>query len=347
VSRARRTARGIGIAGAITGAAAGAAYGAARLAARRVRRGPDDPDAERLLAEPVWVSQRIASFDGGTINVVDREPRAAARQPVTFVLSHGVTLSVRTWLRQLDTLPAAGFRTVAFDHRGHGESVLGDAGHSVENLGNDIDTVLEALDLERVVLVGHSMGGIAVQSYIAQHPDAAKRRLAGLVLLSTLARTPGGSQAAQLNQLVERVTRRTPDTTRIWASPNLGLVLARLGFGRDAKPSHVELVRQMMLACGADTRTAAPRSLIGFDLTPTLERIALPTLIVVGTADVITPPYEARRMARAIPGSRLEVFEGGGHMLMLERTADLDALLVEFASSLTQDGSQDARAAGA
>jgi pimeloyl-ACP methyl ester carboxylesterase len=325
---------------------------------------PDDPDGARLLAEPVWVSQRIASFDGGTINVIDREPPAPSgssgsagspgragqgggeRQPITFVLSHGVTLSVRTWLRQLDTLPAAGYRTVAFDHRGHGESVLGEAGHSVENLGNDVYSVLEALDLERVVLVGHSMGGIAVQAYVAQHPEAARRRLAGLVLLSTLARTPGGSQAAQLNQLVERVTRRTPDTTRIWASPNLGLVLARLGFGRDAKPSHVELVRRMMLACDAETRTTAPRSLIGFDLTPALATVALPTLVIVGTADIITPPYEARHIAQAIPGARLEVLEGGGHMLMLERTAELDALLVEFASSLARGGSQDARAAG-
>jgi len=348
VSRAARAAKRVGIGGALAGALAGAAYGVARLGARRVRGVPDDGDAERLLAEPMWVSLRIPSFDGGQINVIDREPpEGVARRPVTFVLSHGVTLSVRTWLRQLDRLPAAGFRTVAFDHRGHGESVLGDAGHSVENLGEDVRSVLDALDLHDVVLVGHSMGGIAVQSFVAHHPDAARERVAGLVLLSTLARTPGGSQAAQLNQLIERVTRRTPDTTRIWASPNLGLLLARVGFGRDAKPSHVELVRRMMLACAADTRTAAPRSLIGFDLTPDLARIALPTLVIGGTADVITPPYEARRMAREIAGARLELFDGGGHMLMLERTADLDALLIAFAMSVARHGDDEARAKGA
>ena len=53
--------------------------------------------------------------------------------------------------------------------------------------------------------------------------------------------------------------------------------------------------------------------------------------LVVGTADVLTPPFEARRIAELIPGARLEVMRGGGHMLMLERTDELDRLIVDFA----------------
>lgn len=328
----RRAARVAGIAGAILGAGAAAGYGITRAGARRLRAHTDDPDAQRLLEEPVWVSRTIPSFDGGTINVVDRAPpEGVERQPITFVLSHGVVLSVRTWLRQLDGLPAAGFRTIAFDHRGHGASQLGTAGHSIQNLAEDFRAVVEQLDLHDVVLVGHSMGGIAVQSFMMTHAEIAKERVAGLVLLSSLAKTVGGSRAAQMNQLAERVIRRTPDTTRIWAAPNLGLVLTRLGFGREPRPSHVELVRRMMADCDWQTRTAAPRSLIGFDLTDGLERIAVPTLIICGTHDAITPVWESQAMQRAIPGARLELLEGGGHMLMLERTAEVDRLLVDFA----------------
>lgn len=332
----RRVLTASAVAGAVAGGAAAALYGAARFATARLRAIPDDPGAERLLAEPVWVSRRLASFDGGTINVVDREPpTGAARRQATFVLSHGVTLSVRTWLLQLDALPAAGFRTIAFDHRGHGASELGAGGHSVSNLADDVRGVLEGLDLHDVVLVGHSMGGIAVQSFVARFPHVASERLAGLVLLSTLARSPGGSQAARVNRLTERLARRTPDTTALWAAPNLGLLLARFGFGSDPKPSHVELVRRMMLDCSADTRAGAPRSLIGFDLADALASIAVPTMVVCGTADLITPLRESQRMASAIPSARLEVLAGGGHMLMLERAAALDALLTGFAVEVT------------
>jgi pimeloyl-ACP methyl ester carboxylesterase len=270
-------------------------------------------------------THRLASHDGGTIHVVE------AGEGPPIVLLHGVTLSVRTWTRQLEHLPREGFRVLAFDHRGHGASQLGTAGHSVENLATDVRTVLDALDLTDVVLVGHSMGGIAVQAFVANHPDVVARRVAGIVLLSTLARAPLGSQSVRFKRAIERFTRRVPDTTALWASPNLGLLAARVGFGRRPDPAHLELVRQMMLECGSDTRRDAPAALIGLDLVESLRTAQVPTLVVGGTADVLTPPAEARRLARVIPGARLRLFEGAGHMLMLERTEELDRLVVDFA----------------
>ncbi len=101
------------------------------------------------------------------------------------VFCHGVTLSSRVWAKQFETFPAAGFRAVAFDSRGHGESRAGDTGHSLDNLADDLRTVLEALDLRDVILVGHSMGGMAVQAFAIRHPDVLDERVSGLVLLST------------------------------------------------------------------------------------------------------------------------------------------------------------------
>jgi 3-oxoadipate enol-lactonase len=115
------------------------------------------------------------------------------------------------------------------------------------------------------------------------------------------------------------------------AFSNLGLLVARIGFGADPQPSHVELTRQMILACDPVTRKAAPGSLLGLDLSRELENIAVPTLVICGTNDVITPPAESRRIARKIPGARLELLDGGGHMLMLERAERVDELIVSFA----------------
>jgi non-heme chloroperoxidase len=305
---------------------AGLAYGAQRLAASRMRRAHDG-DARRALEAPTYLDHRLDTHDRGTIYVVERGDELDP----PIVLSHGVTLSVRTWFHQLEELPKEGFRTIAFDHRGHGRSVLGQEGHSLENLGRDVKTVLEGLDLRGAVLVGHSLGGVAVQSFVTRFPDIAAERVAGIVLLSTLAYTPFGSRSTRTKARLEKISKRTPDAQWLWDAKNLGFLAARVGFGKNPRPSHVDLVRQMMSECPPETRRDAPRVLVGLDLTRELPNVRIPTLVVVGTADVLTPPFEARRIADLIPGARLEVMRGGGHMLMLERTDELDRLIVDFA----------------
>ena len=315
-----------GIAVGALGGVTGAVYGAQRLVARRMRRRPDG-DAPRALEAPTYVDHRINSHDRGTIYVVEN----GSELDPPIVLSHGVTLSVRTWFHQLEELPKEGFRAIAFDHRGHGQSVLGEEGHSLDNLGRDVRTVLEALDLRGAVLVGHSMGGVAVQSFVTQFPEIAAERVAGIVLLSTLAHTPFGSRSTRTKARLEKVLKRAPDAQWLWDSPNLGFLAARLGFGKSPRPSHVELVRKMMGECPAETRLEAPRVLVGLDLTADLPHVRIPTLVIGGTHDLLTPPFEARRIAGLIPGARLELIPDGGHMLMLERTDELDRLIVDFA----------------
>lgn len=322
-------ARSVGLAAAGAAGLAGVVYAAPRVVASAFRRVPD-VDAPRALDAPIYIDHRLDSFDHGSIYVVE------AGEGPPIVLSHGVTLSVRTWFHQLEALPKEGVRAIAFDHRGHGQSVLGEAGHSLENLAEDVRSVLVDLDLHDAVLVGHSMGGVAVQSFVARYPRIVEERVAGIVLLSTLAYTPLGSRSTRTKARLERITKRAPDTARIWNAPNLGFLVARLGFGRRPQPSHVELVRRMMAECSPETRLDAPRVLVGLDLTAALPKFRVPTLVVGGTADLLTPPAEARRMASLIPGARLELFEGGGHMLMLERTEELDRLLLDFARDARQ-----------
>ncbi len=327
---AARLLKRAGITAGVVAGLAGVAYGAERVALRWARHRPD-PDARRGFALPPGESDTVPSFDGGTLAVYRR-----GRGP-TVVLSHGVTLSIRTWVKQLESLPAEGFRVVAFDHRGHGGSSSGAAGHSVENLAEDVRTVLQELDLRDVVLVGHSMGGVAVQAFTVGFPKVASERVRGLVLLSTLARTRV-SGARRLRSTVERAIDRAPDVGSIMSHPDVGFLLARIGFGRDPVPSQVELTRQMLAACPRDTSLAAPAALLGLDLTSELPKINVPTLVIGGTADVITPPADARRIASLIPHARLVLIPGGGHMLMLERAEEIDRLIVEFARGVGAGG---------
>lgn len=313
----------VGVAAGAAATLAGAAYAGERVAAGRLR-GNADGDADRELVPPFDEIRSLAGCDGGAISVISR----GTGRPV--VLSHGVTLSVRTWVKQMESLPAAGFRTIAFDHRGHGASTVGASGHTLDTLADDVRTVVEDLDLRDAVLVGHSMGGIAVQLFCLHYPEIAAQRVSGIVLLSTLSRAPLSGNR-RLLRLIDWIARVTPDAGGVLGFEHLGLLISRIGFGRNPQPSHVELTRQMILACAPETRKAAPSALLGLDLTEELSRLSVPALVIGGTNDVITPPAESRRIARLVPDARLELLEGTGHMAMLEQAEVVDRLIIEFA----------------
>jgi len=325
--------RGLKVVGVATGVAlgaVGAAIGVERAVVRSVRH-RSDPDAGRLGSLVFDEARRLPSHDGGSIYTVSRGTGP------TFVLSHGVTIDSRVWVKQFATLPDAGVRVVAFDHRGHGESVLGQSGHSIENLAADVRTVLEGLDLTDVVLVGHSMGGVAAQAFALHHTDVARERVRGLVLLSTFARTPLAA-ARPFRGIAERIAGSV-DVAALMRRPDLGTALARIGFGREPVASQVELTRQMFAACSTATVQDAIVPLMGLDLVDQLARIDRPTLVIGGTADVLAPPAESRRLARHIRGARLELIERAGHHIMLERAEELHELLLAFSRELgARDG---------
>ena len=319
MSRWKRAGAAVGVVGAVTGAA----VAAQRLAARRMRAAPD-PDRDHSFQADFDRTWRLPSHDGGELYVVD----AGSGPPI--VLSHGVTLSVHTWSKQIRALADAGFRVIAFDHRGHGSSTVGADRHGLEQLGADVQSVLEGLDLTDAVIVGHSMGGMATQVFCLDHPEVARERVAGIVLLSTLARSPFAANP-RLAKVSTWVADRVPDASGVLRARDLGFVVSRLGFGRNPSPSHVEATRQMMLATSPETRRDATLALGQLNLTGRLGEIDRPTLVICGTADLLTPIAESRRIAARIPGARLEAISGGGHMLMFERTERLNRLIVDFA----------------
>ena len=321
-----------GVVAGVAAGAAGVAYGAQRAVARSLRHRPD-PDAGRLSHLSFDEARRLPGHDGGSIYTISRG------QGPTIVFSHGVTIDSRVWVKQFDTLPELGLRVVAYDHRGHGQSVIGDSGHSLENLASDVQTVLEGLDLHDVVLVGHSMGGLAAQAFAINHSGIARTRVRGLVLLSTFSRTP----IASLTPFpVEKVSGWL-DLAALMRRPQLGVLLARLGFGRDPLASHVELARRMLADCDPDTARDAIVPLLGVDLTYDLARIDRPTLVIGGKVDVLTPPIEARRIARHLPGARLVLLERVGHMIMLERADVFHELLLDFAREVGTLGQDTVR----
>ncbi|MBM3661136.1 MAG: alpha/beta fold hydrolase [Actinobacteria bacterium] len=282
-----------------------------------------DPDVGRLGALPFDEARHLPAPDGGHLFTT-----AHGHGP-TFLFVHGFAMTSRVWTKQFRDLPPSGFRTLAFDHRGHGASTAAMDETSVDNLADDVRVVVEGLDLRDSVVVGHSMGGMALLAFAVRYPEVAAARLRGMVLVGTAARL-GAAQVPMLGRAF------VPFTTGFvrsgtWSRSDWSGWAARLLFGKDPVPSQVDLARALLASAREETIVGCARALASFDLSDQLARVALPTLVVNGTADLLTTPGDARHLARGIPDARLELVSGAGHMLMLERSERFAALLGEFA----------------
>lgn len=315
--------RRTGIVAGVAAGIGGAIYAGERAFAARLRH-REDPDADDPLIPSFDEAIRVDCHDAGNLYVIMR----GEGPPVVF--AHGVTLSSRVWAKQFESFPGAGFRAIAFDGRGHGESTVGESGHSIDNIADDLRSVLDVLDLRGAMLVGHSMGGMAVQALAIRHPEIVQARVAGIVLMSTAPRM-ATSGLRRFRGGVDRMTAVVPDVGLVMRQRNLGLLVARMGFGDSPHPSHVEATRQMLAACSRDTLRDMSRAMLSLDLTPGLGSIAIPTLVLVGSGDVLTPPRDARQIASLIPGAKLVEFPGAGHMLMYERADEVDEMVQVFA----------------
>jgi pimeloyl-ACP methyl ester carboxylesterase len=146
------------------------------------------------------------------------------------------------------------------------------------------------------------------------------------------------SDAHRTRRSLERMAGVVPDVGAVMRQRNLGLLLARIGFGDDADPRCVEATRQMLGACSRDTIRDAGRALLTLDFSEHLPELDVPTLVVVGSADVLTPPRDARQIADLVPGAELVELPRAGHMIMYERTDELDRLIVDFAHRCLDHG---------
>ena len=316
--------------------AVGAGLAAEHLMSARARRRPDPAADDDFTPIEDALHHTIEMDDGGRVHVVERGRPDA--QPI--VLLHGVTLSTVTWHYQLLDL-ADRFRVLAVDHRGHGKSTGGGDGYTVERIATDVAEVLSALDLRHAVLVGHSMGGMATMQFLVDHPRVRDERVAGVVLVATAAGAVAPAVAGVVGKVTQPLNRRTAgwiDRRKggWFPSNDLSYGATRLVLGRRASPTHVELTRAMTAAVPYGVVSQFGYSLVDFDTREKLPSVPTPALVVVGTADLLTPPRYARSIARRLPHAELVVLQGCGHMVMLERRRELDELISGFADKLAR-----------
>ena len=243
---------------------------------------------------------------------------AGAGQPV--LLLHGFPHDRTLWAAQLAAPPAAA-RLIAIDLPGFGESAAAEV-PSMDHWADWVAAAMDALKLERAVIAGLSMGGYLAFALWRRHPQ----RVQGLVLADT--RAGADTLEGQDKRVAMQATVLKDGPAAIAAAMLPGMVGKTT---RATKPRAVELMDAMMRRASAGAIHDALEALrTRPDSTPTLATISVPTLIVCGDEDVLTPVKESEAMHAAIAGSQLAVIPGAGHASCVEHPAAFTALLSGF-----------------
>ena len=230
----------------------------------------------------------------------------------TLVLVHGAGGSRLHWPGELRRLSNATVYTL--DLPGHGRS----EGHGCDTINDYAKAVVAFLDaagVERAAVVGHSMGGAIAQTMALGFGE----RVAGLVLVGSGARlrvTPAILEGIQSD--FERVAE----------------LITRFAWSPDAPPALTELGRQAILETGPDVLLGDFTACNNFDVMERLAEIKAPALVVVGSADQLTPPKYTRFLADHIPNAQLVLIEDAGHMVMLEQPAEVAEAITTFLDSV-------------
>lgn len=243
--------------------------------------------------------------------------------PVVFV--HGFPHTRALWSPQVGALVDRA-RCIAPDLRGFGDSGVSGP-WTMDRYADDLAKLLDVTRVDKAVVTGLSMGGYIAFAFWRRH----QQRVRALVLADTRAGSDSPQARARREELIDLARHRGS-----YAVAD-AMITGMIGKGTRARnPDVVESVYRMLRSAPVEGIVGALEAMMHRpDSTPTLATIDVPTLIVVGEEDVLTPVEEARAMHEAIRGSRLEVIAGAGHVSNVERPATFNHVLSEFLATLT------------
>ena len=242
--------------------------------------------------------------------------------PVVFL--HAFPLNRTMWDPQVTALVGE-CRCIPIDLRGFGDSGASPP-YSVDQYADDAVAVLDTLQIERAVVVGLSLGGYIALALWRRH----RARVRALVLADTRAGADTPDSVKRRRELIELA--HTQGSVGIANVQIAGLVGKTT---RDKRPDIYDSVHRLIAQAPPEGIVGGLEAMIARpDSTPTLSTIDVPTLIIAGSEDVVTPPREARAMHAAIPGSRIEILQQAGHLSNLERPAAFNTVITEFLASL-------------
>jgi pimeloyl-ACP methyl ester carboxylesterase len=257
-----------------------------------------------------------------------------ANAPLTVFLAHCWTLNQSDWhyqVRDLQREFGHGIQIITWDHRGHGDSApVPRAACTIDNLARDWAMLIDTLAPDGpLVLAGHSIGGMTMMALAEQRADVFDR-VVGAAFVSTSSGAldtvtlglpeVGELLRAQIPRMLALRSRTLSRRARRRAPVVETIVMRRFLFGRPMRLADAALAVEGLISCPGDTVVGYYKDCMTHERTAALKVLDdIPTHVLVGTRDVLTPPSHARRIADHVEGAVLTVAPDAGHMLPLER----------------------------
>jgi pimeloyl-ACP methyl ester carboxylesterase len=292
---------------------------------------------ESLTSPPPQDRFEVRSADGTGLNVEIYGPQRAP----TVILVHGWTCSIAFWTRQINAMLAEGLRVVAYDQRGHGASAEpGPSGYTIEALADDLAAVLNATlaPEQKAVLAGHSMGAMTLVAFAARHPEQLRARVAAAVIASTgmhelVPRSKIFPMPLPLAKLARPMSTWLIGLSPVGTSitPLVRATMRYTALSRSATEVDVEFCAWIVNSCPPRTRARFGRMISDLDLDRQVARLDVPTVVVAGVRDRLTPIWHARRLAAQLPRlvDLVEVADAG-HMTPVQSAAQVNAALLQL-----------------
>jgi pimeloyl-ACP methyl ester carboxylesterase len=243
--------------------------------------------------------------------------------PVVFI--HGFPLSHEMWGPQIHVMPNI-IHAIAYDVRGHGGSDVGDGQYTIDIFVDDLIALLDHRLVKKAVLCGLSMGGYIALRTFERHSD----RVLGLILCDTKSEPDTDAAKIKRTETVEAVKAKG---VRAFAEDFVKAIFWEKTF--ETNPDVIAFIKQLIYTnslrgiCGTLFALASRT-----DTTSVLSSLHIPTCILVGEHDKVTPPSDARSMYRIIAGSELHILPNAAHMSNLENTQDFNERLMAFLKKL-------------
>jgi pimeloyl-ACP methyl ester carboxylesterase len=230
------------------------------------------------------------------------------------VFIHGAGGSRLSWYFQREL--QGSMEVVLLDLPGHGQSP-GPALDSVEGYRDSVYETLQSMNLTRCYIAGHSMGGAIAMSLALAYPDIVK----GLILIGT------GARLRVMPEILEGVLKEKESTLRM---------ITENAFGTSAPQVMKENGLKEMMKCEAETLYRDYIACDHFDIIGSVRDIKMPTLILCGRSDLLTPPRYSEYLYRQIKGSDIGLIDGAGHIVMIEKPRELNTAIENFVRIMGQ-----------
>lgn len=240
-----------------------------------------------------------------------------------LLLIQGLAADATAWAPQLPAFQQH-FKVIAFDHRDVGRSSLAKGPYRIADMAEDTASLMNALAIKQAHLLGVSMGGMIAQEFVLRHPDKVRT----LVLGCTVAHV--ARFRVSILEVWKWIREHDP-TNEIFAIEAITWGMTH-NFLKNAEAVNqmMEWLRNPPFPVSPEAYGRQADAVRAFDALDRLRNVRVPTLVLVGNQDILTPPWASRELAAAIPGAKLQILEGGAHGFFLEIPDKVNQAVIDF-----------------